>query len=73
MRRVVGPDITIIDPAPAVVRQTRRVLTEQELAHDSGGSVVAYTSGDVARFVDQTSSLLDSTFPTFHHAIYAYR
>ncbi|MCO5203930.1 MAG: glutamate racemase [Anaerolineae bacterium] len=73
MRRVVGPDITIIDPAPAVVRQTRRVLTEQELLNDSGGSVVAYTSGDVARFVDQTSSLLDSTFPTFHHAIYAYR
>lgn len=31
IRRITGPDVTLIDPAPAAVRQTEKLLREQEL------------------------------------------
>lgn len=31
IRQIIGPDVTIIDPAPAVARQTQRVLAERGL------------------------------------------
>ncbi len=55
IRRLVGHDINVIDPAPAVARQTLRLLGSQS---DEDGSVFL-TTGDGGRFADQVRSLLD--------------
>ncbi len=45
--RVLGPQVTLIDSAPAVARQTRRVLEERGmLAPEGEGSIRVITSGD---------------------------
>lgn len=45
---IVGPDVRVIDPAPAVARQTNRVLEAQGLLApaDAGGGIEIRTSGD---------------------------
>ncbi|MBI4759063.1 MAG: glutamate racemase [Chloroflexi bacterium] len=60
IRRVVGPDVIIIDPSPAVVRQTGRVLEEKGLqAHPkSQGEHLFYTTGDPSRFREMIYMLL---------------
>ena len=70
IERVVGANITVIDPAPAVARQTARVLAQRGLEADpstgSGhrrnraGRHLFYTSGDVAAF----STMIERLFPT---------
>lgn len=52
IRAIAGPDVTIIDPAPAVARQTLRVLQGQALLNETGGvgQVTAFTTGDSGRF-----------------------
>lgn len=52
IRSIVGPDVRVIDPAPAVARQVERVLEERELqrAQGGGGGVKYYTTGDSAVF-----------------------
>lgn len=52
IERVVGPGVAVIDPAPAVARQTARVLAQRGLETDSGrlGHHVFYTTGDAASF-----------------------
>jgi glutamate racemase len=67
IRAVVGPDIIIIDPAPAVARQTARVLGRYDLLNDGGGELLAYTSGDASHLSAQIMTLLGTTFPTRHH------
>lgn len=48
--RVLGPQVTLIDSAPAVARQTRRVLEERGLlAAEGEGSLHVVTSGDPER------------------------
>lgn len=50
--RVVGPDVGIIDPAPAVARQTARVLEQHGLRAARRGPArrLFYTSGDPRAF-----------------------
>lgn len=49
--RVVGPNVTIVDPAPAVARQTGRVLARLSRLRSGGaGQVTYYTSGDPVAF-----------------------
>jgi len=50
--RIVGPQVEVIDPSPAVARQTGRVLASRgwENATDRRGRHVFYTTGDVAAF-----------------------
>jgi glutamate racemase len=49
IERVVGPEVVVIDPAPAVARQTARVLTWLGEPHSPGaGGVTFFASGDVA-------------------------
>lgn len=50
--RVVGPDVEIIDPAPAVARQTARVLEQHGLraARRAPARRLFYTSGDPRAF-----------------------
>lgn len=62
---LVGPDVIVIDPAPAVARQTGRVLQQQSLvtARQRPGRTQAYTTGDPARFAAQTEQLLGIPLP----------
>ena len=52
---VAGPGVTVIDPAPAVARQTMRLLGDPE----EGGNTVFLTTGDADVFRDQIRTLLD--------------
>jgi glutamate racemase len=46
IQQIVGKGVRVIDPAPAVARQTRRLLEEQGLRSQSQGKIKLYTSGD---------------------------
>jgi glutamate racemase len=48
----VGPGVTIVDPSPAIARQTGRMLDERGLRRpaDDLAPVIYYTTGDPARF-----------------------
>ncbi|MBN1439317.1 MAG: glutamate racemase [Anaerolineales bacterium] len=46
LRKVLGPRVTIVDPSPAIARQTEQLLAEGGLRGGGAGSVCAFTSGD---------------------------
>ena len=50
IQQIVGNDVRVIDPAPAVAKQTARLLKARQLKNNSGskGLVKLYTSGDLA-------------------------
>jgi glutamate racemase len=52
IERLVGAGVAVIDPAPAVARQVRRVLAQQglEAGQERAGQYVFYTSGGVGKF-----------------------
>lgn len=50
IRDIASPDVTVIDPAPAVARQAGRVLRERALASDGEQSIRLYTTGDLEAF-----------------------
>lgn len=52
IQKIVGPDVRVIDPAPAVARQTRRLLQDSALMSAGGaaGAVEFYTSGSPPAF-----------------------
>lgn len=50
---VAGPDVTVIDPAPAIARQTARVTPTPV----STGSLTLAASGDLDRFIELAVSL----------------
>ena len=59
IERVVGPEVTILDPAPAVARQTGRVLARQGMLRTKGrGRVTYFTSGDAAALAAQVHRLV---------------
>jgi glutamate racemase len=68
IRKIVGGNVRIIDPAPAVARQVQRVLEQKELLsmkpHE--GEVVYYTSGDVGKFRQTLITLTDEDGDVFH-------
>ncbi len=57
VREIVGPDVTIIDPAPAVARQAVRVLEHHALRNPqaAGGRLRVFTTGVLA---DSAKALL---------------
>jgi glutamate racemase len=59
LQRVLGPDVAIVDPSPAIARQTARIIEEQRNAPDHVGQVMYYTSGDPAKFLSLARRLLD--------------
>ncbi|MCB9421339.1 MAG: glutamate racemase [Ardenticatenaceae bacterium] len=63
LEKIAGPAVTIIDPAPAVVRQTIRLLRENELlAEDTAvHPVTAITTGPPARLEQFANQML--SFP----------
>lgn len=48
IQSIAGPDIRIIDPAPAVARQTLRVMSEKGLCDPSSYGIEILSSGDPA-------------------------
>jgi len=52
IQEIVGDDVEVIDPAPAVARQAGRLLDEYDLKKDDSeeGKVFFYTSGKTERF-----------------------
>ena len=60
IREVLGPGVTIVDPAPAVARQTGRVVDEAGIGADdaTGGSVRFHTTLDPERLEASVLRLL---------------
>jgi glutamate racemase len=60
IERILGDGIAVIDPAPAVARQTGRVLAQRGLGggRDTAGHHRFYTTGDVAAFKEMIERLL---------------
>ncbi len=52
IKEIAGPEINVIDPSPAVARQTRRLLEEQNLLNlrNIQGAISLYTSASSANF-----------------------
>jgi len=65
IKQLSGTGVLVIDPAPAVARQARRVLKERSLTTASGanGEVIAYTSGDPGQFDSSINKLLGLSVP----------
>jgi glutamate racemase len=64
LQAVLGPKVKIIDPSPAIARQTEQILDEGWLrAAEGPGSVVAFTSGDPAAFTLFTRRVLGEDLP----------
>lgn len=59
LREVVGPDVEIVDPSPAVARQVGRVIAARRNASTHTGSLTLYTSGEPERFYRLASRLMD--------------
>lgn len=64
VRAIVGPDKVIINPAPAVARQTAKVLHEQQLlsSHRSNKPHHFYTSGNEKHFNKNLKQLFKEAF-----------
>lgn len=60
IRDIVGEQVEVIDPAPAVARQAGRLLAEYDLQRgiEDQGKVLFYTTGDTARFDQIAAGLL---------------
>ncbi|MGB1249250.1 MAG: glutamate racemase [Candidatus Promineifilaceae bacterium] len=70
IREIVGNDITIIDPAPAVARQVRRMIEAHcEKAVPGVGVTRFFTTGDKQQFAKQLATLLDRYPPVEHVSV----
>jgi glutamate racemase len=64
IEEIVGPDVVVIDPAPAVARQTGRVLARSgQRCKKETGQVTYFTSGDPIRFQNMVYHLVDIPGP----------
>jgi glutamate racemase len=63
IKQIVGPEVRVIDPAPAVARQAARLLEKAGLHEKGNGSGLLrfYTSGEPARFSVLLPTLLGET------------
>ncbi len=65
LTKICGTAMIIIDPAPAIARQTARLLQENRIEGGGNGTLSFYTSGDPARMTAQIRHLLtDDMLPT---------
>ena len=65
IQSITGPEVRIIDPAPAIARQTRRLLDDHYLLKSGQipGTVHYFTSGEIERFSNSLTVLLGQTGP----------
>lgn len=63
--RLAGPTIKVIDPAPAVARQTLRLLRQKDLLSSRAdpATMELFTSGDVGQLAGVTRRLLGQSVP----------
>jgi glutamate racemase len=62
IREIVGQNVRVIDPAPAIARQVDRLLGLSKLAANTmSGRLHFYTSGEASRFEELLPRLLDET------------
>jgi glutamate racemase len=63
IQQITGPAVRVIDPAPAVARQTRRMLESHHLLAESISNIepLFYTSGDPSEFSGMIHQLLGET------------
>jgi len=67
IQRIVGPDISVIDPSPAIARQVGRVMEQRGLLLAGGAARhVFYTSGDAAAFAETVRQLAAVSEPAVH-------
>lgn len=68
IQQIAGASVRVIDPAPAVARQTGRMLAEIGLlsASESSGRSVYFTSGDPERFDQFASAVLQDEIHSSH-------
>lgn len=61
IRSIVGPDVRLIDPAPAIARRVEQLLSEQDLRNPrgSGGQVRYFTSGHAIEVAERMRQLLE--------------
>ncbi len=66
LSQIVGPDITIIDPAPAIARQTTRLLERHDLLNPAArpGAALAFTTGDAANLSEFAGRMLAFSMET---------
>ena len=59
IRRIVGQEVIIIDPAPAIARQIQAVLQQHDLLSiGDSAQISATTTGDMANFLKQIETLI---------------
>ncbi len=65
IQEIVGPQVRVIDPAPAVARQVGRLLEAKRLRHPASksGALRFYTSGPMEGLADMLPSLLGESCP----------
>jgi len=69
IKQITGKDVTVIDPSPAIARQTERILEVHRLqsiydeANQSPPRVILYTTGDIGSFERISRSLLNTSYP----------
>ncbi|MBN1429836.1 MAG: glutamate racemase [Anaerolineae bacterium] len=61
IRAVIGEQVEIVDPGPAVAQQTKRVVSQYPNRSRSTGSVTYFTSGDASIFHEIAQQLLDES------------
>jgi glutamate racemase len=71
IERIIGPDVAAIDPAPAIARQTRRILVQWglEADHNRTGQRLFCTSGDVDRFSIMAKRLIPAYWQDSSHVL----
>jgi len=59
LQDILGPQVEIVDPGPAIARQTGRVIADMQNASEYAGQVRYYTSGDSTAFYLLARRLLE--------------
>jgi glutamate racemase len=73
IQEIVGPTVRVIDPAPAIARQVRRLLEQNNLQYQIDEKLInkeilktqvtLYTTGDPDRFQELLPRLIDESWP----------
>lgn len=63
LSEIAGPEITVVDPSPAIARQTARVIADRVHPPDHQGSTTFFTTKDPDRLQEVASKLLGERVP----------
>jgi glutamate racemase len=65
IKEIVGPGVEVIDPSPAIARQTERMITQMGLQgqQNNPAAVTIYTSGKILALQQLLPNLLSESFP----------